>query len=204
MQVVRQPVPEQANPLHEVIVAGVHAPLPSHLRAGVTVPSVQLAAPHMTDVDANTHDVPVPSHALPQVPGTHAVRLPCGACPAPSVVQWPMEPARSQAWHEPVHAESQHTPSTHCPDVHCPALVHLLPFPTLPQEPFTHGCPWQSVSVPHVVAHWLPVAAHLKGAQVTGLVGLQLPSPSQTDMVTAICVVVLQLPEPQTVPLVYS
>ena len=115
-----------------------------------------------------------------------------------------MEPARSHAWHDPPQAESQQTPSTHDPDVHCPALVHLLPLPTLPQEPFTHGWPWQSLSVLHVVAHWPPVWAHLNGAHVTGLVGLQPPSPSQTDMVTAIWVVVLQVPAPQTVPLVYS
>ena len=76
VHVVRQPVPEHAKPLHDVIVAAVHAPLPSHLRVGVTVPSVQLAAPQVTDVDANTQPVPVPSHALPQVPAAHAVRVP--------------------------------------------------------------------------------------------------------------------------------
>ena len=88
--------------------------------------------------------------------------------------------------------------------MHWPALVHLLPFPTLPQEVFTHGCPWQSLSLAHVIEHWLVVAEHLNGAQVTGLVGLQLPSPSQTDIVTDICVVVLHVPDPQTVPLAYS
>ena len=87
LHVVRQPVPEHANPLHEVMVAAGHAPLPSHFRAPVTVPSVQLAAPQVTDVEANTHEVPVPSHELPQVPAAHAVRVPWGACPAASVVQ---------------------------------------------------------------------------------------------------------------------
>lgn len=204
VQFVRQPLPEQAKPLHDVIVAAVHAPLPSHLRVEVTVPSVQLAAPQVTDVDANTQPVPVPSQALPQVPAAHAARVPWGTCPAASVAQWPTEPARSQAWQEPLQAESQQTPSTHCPDVHCPALVHLLPLGILPQEVFTQGCPWQSLSVAQTVEHWLPVAAHLNGAHATGLAGLQPPSPSQTDMVTAICVVVLQVPVPQTVPLAYS
>lgn len=153
VHVVRQPVPEQAYPLQEVVVGVAHAPLPSHLRAGVTVPSAQLAAAHATDVDANTQEVPVPSHALPQVPAAHAGRPPRGVCPAGSVEQWPTALARSQAWQEPAQAESQQTPSTHCPDVHWVALVHLLPFPTLPQELFTHGCAWQSLSLAQVVAH---------------------------------------------------
>ncbi len=87
VHVVRQLAPEHANPLHDVIVAATHTPLPSHFRADVTRPSVQLAAPQLTEVDANTQPVPVPSHELPQVPAAHAVRLPCGACPAGSVVQ---------------------------------------------------------------------------------------------------------------------
>jgi hypothetical protein len=88
--------------------------------------------------------------------------------------------------------------------VHWLAPVHLLPFGTLPHEPLTQGCPWQSLSLEQVVEHWLPVAAHLNGAQVIGVVGLQVPRPSQTDMVTAIWVVVLHVPAAQAVPLAYS
>lgn len=204
VHVVRQPAPEHANPLQEVVVAFEQAPLPSHFRAGETVPSVQLAAAQVTDVDANTQELLAPSHALPQVPVAHAARLPCGVCPAGSVVQWPTEPARSQAWHEPPQAESQQTPSTHCPDVHCPVPVHLLPIPTLPQELLTHGCPWQSLSAPQAFEHWLVAAAHLNGAHGTGSVGLHRPSPSHRDRTTAIWVLVLQVPVPQVVPLPYS
>lgn len=82
--------------------------------------------------------------------------------------------------------------------------MHLLPLATRPHDPFTQGCPWHSLSPAQVVAHWLPVAAHLNGAQATGVVGLQLPVPSQTDMVTAIWVLVLQVPAAQAVPLAYS
>lgn len=106
-QAVRQADPEHAYPLHEDVVAAAQAPLPSHLRAAVTVPSVQLAAAQTTDVAANTQEVAVPSQALPQVPGTQPARPPRGDWPAASVVQWPVDPARSQAWQEPPQAESQ-------------------------------------------------------------------------------------------------
>jgi hypothetical protein len=107
VQVVRQVAPEQPKPLQEVIVAAAQVPLPSQLRAEVTTPSVQLAAPQLTEVDANTQDVLVPVQALPQVPLAQGVRAPRGACPAASSAQWPRDPARSQAWHEPAQAASQ-------------------------------------------------------------------------------------------------
>jgi hypothetical protein len=77
----------------------------------------------------------------------------------------------------------------------------LLPFTTLPHEPATHGCPWQSASVTHDEAQPVPSALHLNGVHATAAAGLHTPSPSHVDPVTALCVVALQEPPPQTSPL---
>jgi hypothetical protein len=87
------------------------------------------------------------------------------------------------------------------PEVHCPAPVHLLPFVTLPHEPATQGCPWQSASAMQDEAQPVPSALHLNGVHATAGAGLQAPSPSHIEPVTALCVVALQAPPPQLSPL---
>jgi hypothetical protein len=151
-----------------------------------------------------THEALVPSHRLPQVPAAQAARPFRGVWFAASVVHFPVDPARSQAWHEPPQARSQQYPSTQFPDEHCTGAVHLLPFATFPHEPATHGWPWQSASVTHVVAQAVPSALHLKGLQGTAGVALQAPRPSHVDPVTDIAVVALQAPPAQVSPLANS
>jgi hypothetical protein len=74
----------------------------------------------------------------------------------------------------------------------------------LPQDPATHGCPWQSASVVQVTAQLVPSALHLNGEQATAADALHVPRPSQVDEVADVYVVGLQAPPPQTSPLVYS
>jgi hypothetical protein len=167
----------------------------------LTTPPEQLAAPQDVALGAKAHEVLVPSHRLPQVPAAQAARPLRGVWFAARVVHFPIEPDRSQAWQAPPHARSQQVPSTQFPEVHCPADVHVLPFATFPHEPATQGCPWQSASVVHVVAHAVPSALHLKGAHATAGVGLQVPRPSQVDPVTDIWVVALQAPPAHASPL---
>ncbi|MEO5768666.1 MAG: hypothetical protein ABIS92_09980 [Polyangia bacterium] len=196
-----QALPEQANPPQEVTAAVGQVPMPLQVTAAVSMPAVQRAAPHGVVFGAKTQLVLVPLQRLPQVPAAHAARPFRGAWSAASAVHFPSAPARSHAWHEPVHAVSQQRPSTQLPDTHWLAAVHLLAFGTLPHEPITHGCPWQSLSAVQVVAQPVPSPLHLKGAHARAAAGLQVPRPSQVDPVTAICVLALQVPPPQVSPL---
>jgi hypothetical protein len=79
----------------------------------------------------------------------------------------------------------------------------LLPFATFPHEPATQGCPWQSASSAHVVAHAVPSVLHLKGLHGTAGAALQAPTPSHVDPVIDIWVVALQAPSAQDWPLEY-
>jgi hypothetical protein len=79
--------------------------------------------------------------------------------------------------------------------------MHLLPFATFPHEPATQGCPWQSASVVHVVAHAVPSALHLNGLHATARAALQAPTPSHVEPVTDIWVAALQAPPAQDSPL---
>lgn len=99
--------PEQTSPPHDVTVGTGQLPLPSQLTAVVAIPDAHFAAPHEVVAGANTHAVPTPSQRLPQVPEAHATRPLRGAWFAGSVVHFPIDPARSQAWHEPPQAPSQ-------------------------------------------------------------------------------------------------
>jgi hypothetical protein len=85
--------------------------------------------------------------------------------------------------------------------VHCPAEVHALPFATLPHDPATHGAPTQSLSEVQVVAHLRFPLAHLYGAQVTGVAGLQVPLPSQNEPLVDWFWVESHDPDPQLVVL---
>ena len=180
------------------------APIPLHVTAAVAMPAAHRAAPQEVVFGAKTQVVLVPLQRLPQVPAAHAGRPLRGAWSAANGVHFPSDPARSHAWHDPPHAVSQHRPSTQLADTHWLPAVHLLAFGTLPHEPITQGCPWQSPSTVQVVAQPVPSALHLKGAHASAVAGLQVPRPSQVEPVTAICVLALHVPPPQLSPLAKS
>jgi len=106
----------------------------------------------------------VPSHAPAQgLPPSsallprHAARVPCGA-PA-IVLQVPMLPPTSHAWHCPVHPVLQHTPSMQTPLVHWLPVPHEVPLAAVvPHVPRLHVAgEAQSVFVAQVVAQ-LPLS----------------------------------------------
>jgi hypothetical protein len=107
---------------------GAHAPAAEH----------EWHVPHAAPA-AKVHVGFVPSQLLEHAPVTQAVRVPCGFAAAVRVVQVPWWFERSQAWHEPVHAELQQKPSVQCVEVHCASVLQALPLPTVPQLPLTHG-----------------------------------------------------------------
>jgi hypothetical protein len=93
----------------------------------------------------------------------------------------------------------QQYPSAQWPDEHCASVLHVLPLSTVPQLPLTQGCPTQSPSLVHVVAHVAPL--HLNGEHATGVAGTQVPLPSHAAPVIALYVVASQLPPAHVVPL---
>jgi hypothetical protein len=95
----------------------------------------------------------------------------------------------------------QQYPSAQLPDWHCALELHGVPFATLPQDPLTQGAPTQSPSPLQVLAHAVPPALHLNGAQVTLGASTQLPIPSHDEPLTAALPAALQLPLPQLVAL---
>jgi hypothetical protein len=79
----------------------------------------------IVETPGNAHAVAsVPSQMAPQGPlPAHGARPPCGGS-FETVVHVPSAVGRSQAWHCPVHAESQQCPSTQKPLAHSVALPH--------------------------------------------------------------------------------
>jgi hypothetical protein len=71
------------------------------------MPAVQLALPQEVVLGAATHVALVPSQRLPHVPAVQAARPLRGVWFPARVVHLPIDPAKSQAWQEPVHAKSQ-------------------------------------------------------------------------------------------------
>lgn len=87
------------------------------------------------------------------------------------------------------------------PLVHCVPTVQVEPSATVPHELFTHGCPTQSLADAQVFAHAVPPVAHLNGAHVTELDGLQAPRPSHAEPLTTALLDDVQTPPPHAVPL---
>jgi hypothetical protein len=112
-------------------------PLPSHVAAICSLPSLQLCAWQSTSAPTNAMQlsVVVPSHArAAQTPASppleHAWRMPCGG--PWTGAHCPSSPLTSHAWHWPVHELSQQNPSTQCPLVHTPSLLHEALFGLVP------------------------------------------------------------------------
>jgi len=94
--------------------AGRHSPMPSHVRAGVSVEPVQVAAMHTVPA-ACWRQVPAPLHmpSLPQViaaAATHWVAGTSGGIPAGIGVHVPAVAARLHDWHAAEQPVLQHRP----------------------------------------------------------------------------------------------
>ena len=76
----------------------------------------------------------------------------------------------------------------------------MIPLPTLPHEPPTHGTATQSVSVPHPAAHARIVASHFRGAHEIAVGVTQAPA-LHCDSPFSLFVIGSQEPAAQTVPL---
>lgn len=92
---------------HCEVVTARHTPAPSHVRCGVSVDPVQVAAAHCVPVAQRRH-APAPLHipSVPQVVATvvaHCVAG-VGAVPLATLLQVPMLPAIAHDLHVPVHA----------------------------------------------------------------------------------------------------
>jgi hypothetical protein len=107
----------------------LHAPAPLHVLTCVSVPALQVAAPHAVVPPGNLQAVrSTPLHVCAQLadpPPVHAERPPTGAPVAGEQV--PTFVARLQASHWPVHATSQQTPSTQNPEPHSLAPPQAVP-----------------------------------------------------------------------------
>jgi hypothetical protein len=94
--------------------AGLHTPMPSHVRAGVSVEPLHVAAMHTVPVACCRH-VPAPLHmpSLPQViaaAATHWVAGASGGIPAGIGVHVPAVAAKLHDWHAAEQPVLQHLP----------------------------------------------------------------------------------------------
>jgi hypothetical protein len=128
-------------------VAGVeHAPVPSQPAWLVCIPVASEQAPETQIVGAAgyVHAILFPALQMPPqvIPAlTHAGRGAEG-CPCVTAEHLPNPgSANLQYSQAPLQAESQQTPSAQWPETHWASAVQLIPLPTFPQDPFTHGTP---------------------------------------------------------------
>jgi hypothetical protein len=84
--------------------------------------------------------------------------------------------------------------------MHCASVMQVIPSPTLPHEPPTHGAPTQSASDPHPVAQARIAASHFRGVQAIAVGVTQAPA-LHCDSPFSELVTGSQDPAAQTVPL---
>lgn len=134
VQLVLHSLSPQEYAPHAVVVAGLHVPVPSHVRAEVAVPAAQLSgSPHGVArpplKPAHLVRSLVLSHAsalhTSPPPSSHFVREPCGSPLTPT--HFPSAPFASHASHWLLHSDSQQTPSTQYPLPHSVAPEHAVP-----------------------------------------------------------------------------
>jgi len=165
-QAVRQVVPLQVYTPHDCVVAGRQVPLPSHVRASVTVvpPAGQLAAAHIVPAPYIAHPPP-PLHTpvVLQLVAPMSLQAPVGSAPpAGTAEQVPSLPATAHDWQLPPHAVVQQTPCAHTLLVHSAPAAHAAPAGLSPHEPALHVAGGvQSALLAHVARHAL--APHANG-----------------------------------------
>src|SRR6185369_11474693 len=142
--VVRQLSPDDAH-VYAPQGAGTtmrQVPPPLHVRAGIDVPALQLAAPHTVPLAYLRH-APLPSHApsVPQLAAPWSAHWFSGSVPAGTSMHRPSLPETAHDRHAPPHAVAQQTPSTQKPEAQSAAAAHVAPGGFGPQLPFVHTAP---------------------------------------------------------------
>jgi hypothetical protein len=150
-----------------------------HVRAGVSVEPVQLAATQVVP-EAYRRQAPLPlqNPSVPQAAAPLSVHWFSGSCPAATFMHDPTVPVRAHDWHVPVHAALQHTPWAQKPELHSVPAAQVAPMAFLPQLPAlqTLGL-LQSALVVQVVLH-APVP-QANGSQLDVVAAWQVPVPLQ-------------------------
>jgi hypothetical protein len=184
VQVVRQ---EGVVVLHRYgshceVVTARQTPAPSHVRWGVSVDPVHVAAAHCILI-AQKRQAPAPLH-MPSVPHVvAAVVAHCvagiGAVPFATLLHVPRLPVIAHDLHVPVHAWLQQYPCAQKPESHSFAIVHAAPVGFRVQLPAlqTLGAR-QSASAVQVVRQAAPAASHLYFPHGPVVAAPQTPAPS--------------------------
>jgi len=150
---VRQaPVPQLYAP-HEIGAVVWQVPVPLHVRAGVTVEPVHVAATQVVPA-AYRRQPPPPSQkpSAPHVATPASVHWFSGSCPLGTFTQAPIVPAIAHERQLPVQVPMQHTPWAQLPELHSPLPAHAAPSGFRPQLPVLQTLgDAQSALVVHVV-----------------------------------------------------
>ena len=131
VQLVPQAVPTHTYEPHEVALATMQLPEPSH-DWPVCQPLLQVVAPHAVPCGCSAQ-APAPLHVpmVLQVVDAVLAHSFCGSVALAIGPHTPLFPepliAALQAVHGPVHAVSQQKPSTQLPEAHCVPVVHAAP-----------------------------------------------------------------------------
>jgi hypothetical protein len=187
------------------LVTERQTPAPSHVRCGVCVEPVQVAAAHCVPVGQERH-APAPLH-VPSVPQVVAAVVAhwvagVGAVPFATLLQVPTLPVIAHDLHVPVHAWLQQYPWAQNPESHSVAIVQALPVGFSVQVPALQMLgDTQSASAVQVVRHAAPAASHLYLPHGLVVAAAHTPAPSHNR--ADVNVETVQLPATHCVPTAY-
>jgi hypothetical protein len=192
--------------LQAVLVTVLQTPVPSHVRCGVCVEPVQVAAAHCVPFTQN-RQAPAPSH-IPSVP--HVVDVVVehcvagvGAVPPGTLLHVPTLPAIAHDLQVPVHALLQQKPCAQKPESHSPAVVHAVPIGFSVQMVALQMLgDTQSVLAEQLVRQALAVESQVYFPHGSGVAAPQVPAPSHARADSAV-VVLMHAGPAHCVPLAY-
>jgi hypothetical protein len=161
----------------------LQTPAPSHVRWGVSVDPVHVAAPHCV-VAAQKRQAPAPLH-IPSVPHVvDTVVAHCvagvGAVPLATLLHVPTLPVIAHDLHVPVQALLQQKPWAQKPESHSVASVHAVPIGLSVQLPVLQmfGAT-QSASAVQLALQALAVASQTYFPHGRTVAAAHIPAPSQ-------------------------
>ena len=181
-QLVRQVSPDaQVYAPHEAGTTIRQVPPPLHVRAGIAIAPLQLAAAHTVPLAYFRH-APAPSQApsFPQLAAPWSAQWFSGSAPAGTSMHRPSLPAIAHERQVPSQAVAQQTPSTQKPDAQSDAAAQAAPGGLGPQLPFTHAAPpTQSALLAQSARHASPACLHMYAPHESAAVDPHAPAPSQ-------------------------
>jgi len=151
--------------------------VPLHVRAGVNVVPVHIAAAHCTPAAYRRHaPLPLQEPSVLQLFIPRSLHWFSGSEPLGTLVQAPTVPASAHDWQVPLQAPSQQTPCAQKPDKHSPPAPQATPGPFLAQlPPMQVKGATQWASVVQVVRQAVPV--HAYGSHIDVVAAWQVPVP---------------------------